>query len=202
MRSRSSLAFLAGTATVGLLIAMIQRQLPGTQRLDHSASSDPWIDAAMGLGLHRGDPTLDRLLARDLRFGGLSGTDAQLASEARRLGLTTRSPSARKRLHRRLEDILLDGIPDPSTDDLLAHIVAFPSVAPERSEWQLTYDDGRQIWLSEADLQRRKVDLSDARLGRERRVAPNLDGPDSRAMVAAHWRGLELRRRWAELEEQ
>lgn len=207
MSLRSSLCFVAATATLGGVIATVQNSLAPASSVKSTPSEvrdarDPWLDAAMRLGLHHGDPTLDRLLARDLRFSGLTGTDGQLASEARRLGLTPLSPSARKRLHRRLEDIILDGIPRPSRAVLDAHLVDFPSVVPERTEWQLTTEDGRRIWLSHADLLRRQIEPSQAAGSRRRQKAPDLDDSRTRALVADHWRTLELRRRWATLEEQ
>ena len=147
--TRRASSFLLCTAGLGLLLALASPTRPGTAHSLHG--SDPHLELALALGLHRGDPTLDRLLVRDLRFAGLTGSARHLASEARRLGLPTRSPSARKRLYRRLEDILLASIPEPDDRQLAAHLEAYPELMPAQEEVRLAGPDGPTDWLTPAD---------------------------------------------------
>jgi len=194
MRIRRSLFFLLGTGSLGLLASICMAERPSTR---HSRPSiDVHLQLALDLDLHRGDPALDRLLARDLRFAGLTGTDADLAEEARRLGLAQRSPTARKRLLKRLEDIVLDGIPEPGEATLQAHLQRHPELLPTRVEVRLETPSGASGWLGPADLARRP---DPAPVVDRRTVAPDLQEPSHRAVVQAHWRSAELRRRWTAL---
>ena len=194
MKRTSTVGFLLGTASLGLLLKISTQMIPSTGR-SHPVN-DTHLQVALDLGLHLGDPTLDRLMARDLRFAGLTGSDQQLASEGRRLGLTTRSSSARKRLYKRLEDIILAGIPEPDAQTLARHFEQHPELLPAREEVRLRGPDGPTGWLGPADRARRHTT---AEVIDRRRVDASLDDPSQQAVIRAHWRSAELRRRWSAL---
>lgn len=207
MTARAPWGFVVASVALGLLYQGVRSQTPLAASEGHLRPDLRWLELGIDLGLDRTDPVVRRQLVADLRFAGVVGTDAELWSEARRLGLHRASPVARQRIRRRLEDALLADIGDPTDDDLLAllHTQTTPAHTPP-PRVRVALSDGPSGWLTPADLQRwypdgavpPVIDVEAPDGPQEGPVRSALDDPLLRARLEAQWRRQALAGRWSQ----